>query len=150
MDEPLPVVTGVVVRGRKGVPAVIDWGAVRAADDDAELSLNVGTDQLAEYPRATEEVWLARVILDKQVVDTDGRRVVRINDLQLQHKDGQLLLVGVDIGARGVLRRLGLERAGRRVTRMVGRDFPQRLISWDAIDPVQSDERSIKLRISHK
>jgi magnesium transporter len=150
MDEPFPVVTGVVVRGRKGVPSVLDWGAVRAADDDAELSLNVATDQLAEYPGAGAEVWLARDILDKQVVDTDGRRVVRINDLQLQHKDGRLLLVGVDIGARGVLRRLGMERAGRRLTRIVGRDFPQRLISWDVIDPVQSDEQSMKLRISHK
>ena len=150
MGEPYPVVTAVAIRGRaKDLPAIIDWGAVRAGEG-GELSLNVPTSRLKPYPRAEEEIWLARDILDKQIVDTDGRRVVRVNDLQLQHQDGRLLLVGVDIGARGLLRRLGMERVGRRLTRLFGRDFPQRLISWDAVDPVHSDERSVRLRISHQ
>ncbi|HWF56921.1 MAG TPA: CBS domain-containing protein [Candidatus Dormibacteraeota bacterium] len=150
MDEPYPVVTAVAIRGRtKELPAAIDWGAVRAGEG-GELSLNVPTSGLQLYPLAGEEIWLARDILDKQIVDTDGRRVVRVNDLQLQEQDGKLLMVGVDIGARGLLRRLGVERLGRRVTHLVGRDFPQRLISWDAVDPVRSDERSMRLRISHK
>ncbi|MBJ7609040.1 MAG: magnesium transporter MgtE, partial [Candidatus Dormibacteraeota bacterium] len=150
MGEPYPVVTAFAIRGRaKELPAVIDWGAVRAGES-GELSLNVPTSRLEAYPRAEEEIWLSRDILDKQIVDTDGRRVVRVNDLQLQHQDGRLLLVGVDIGARGLLRRLGMEKVGRRFTHMAGRDFPQRLISWDAVDPVHSDERSVRLRISHQ
>jgi magnesium transporter len=151
MGEPYPVVTALAIRGRtKDLPAIIDWGAVRTGEG-GELSLNVPTSRLQPYPRADEEIWLARDVLDKQIVDTDGRRVVRVNDLQLQqHQDGKLLLVGVDIGARGLLRRLGVERVGRRVTHLVGRDFPQRLISWDAVDPVHSDERSMRLRISHQ
>lgn len=150
MQEPFPVVTAVAIRGRgKQLPETIDWGAVRAGEN-GELSLNVPTERLQAYPEAAQEVWLARDILDKQIVDTDGRRVVRVNDLQLQPQDGRLLLVGVDIGARGLLRRLGAERIGRRVTHLAGRDFPQRLISWDAVDPVHSDERSVRLRISHQ
>ena len=150
MGEPYPLVTAVAIRGRsKELPATIDWGAVRAGES-GELSLNVPTSALQLYPRAGEEIWLARDVLDKQIVDTDGRRVVRVNDLQLQHQDGELLVVGVDIGARGLLRRLGMERVGRRITHLVGRDFPQRLISWDAVDPVRSDEQSMRLRISHQ
>jgi magnesium transporter len=76
--------------------------------------------------------------------------VVRVNDLQLQESGGEVLLVGVDIGARGLLRRIGVEQLGRRVRRLVGADFPQRIVSWDAVDPVQSDERSVRLRISHQ
>ncbi|MEO8897803.1 MAG: CBS domain-containing protein [Candidatus Dormibacter sp.] len=150
MDEPYPVVTGVAIRGRnKDLPAVIDWGAVRAGEG-GELSLNVPVSKLRLYEHADREIWLSRDVLDKQIVDTDGRRVVRVNDLQLQPQDGKMLLVGVDIGARGLLRRLGVERLGRRVTHLVGRDFPQRLISWDAVDPVHSDESSVRLKISHR
>ena len=150
MEEPYPVVVALAIRARgKQLPGIIDFGAVRMGDD-AELALNVATARLKEYPRPDRVVWLSRDVLDKQIVDTDGHRVVRVNDLQLQPADGRLLLVGVDIGVRGMLRRIGMERAGRRLTRMLGRDFPQRLISWDAVDPVESDVTSMKLRISHR
>ncbi len=149
IEEPYPVVMALALRASSKLPDVIDWGAVRMGESN-ELALDVHTSNLEEYPAAKQMVWLARDILDKQIVDTDGRRVVRVNDLQLQAADHKLLLVGVDIGARGVLRRLGVERLGRRLTRITGRDFPQRLISWDAVDPVESDETSVKLRISHR
>ena len=149
IQEHYPVVTGVVLRPRGGAPESIGWHEVRAWDD-RELSLKVPASSLRPYPNAETELWLARDVLDKQIVDTDGRRVVRVNDLQLQESGGEVLLVGVDIGARGLLRRIGVEQLGRRVRRLVGADFPQRIVSWDAVDPVQSDERSVRLRISHQ
>jgi Mg2+ transporter MgtE len=48
------------------------------------------------------------------------------------------------------MRRLGLERVARRMTRRMGADFPQRLISWDVVDPVQSGDSSVRLRIGHQ
>ena len=147
MGEPYPVVTAVVLRGR-GTPDAVDWQAVRAWEN-RELNLKVASSQLEPYPRAEEETWLARDILDKQIVDTDGHRIVRVNDLQLQASNGTLLLVGVDIGARGLLRRVNAERMGRRLRRLAGGDLPQRLISWDAVDPLATDARSVRLRISH-
>lgn len=149
MREPYPIVTAFAIRGGKHLPRTIDWGAVRAGENN-ELSLNVPTSALQEYPRAGLETWLSRDILDRQIVDTDGRRVVRVNDLQLQVVNGSLVLIGVDIGTRGLLRRLGLESTGRRVTRVFHRNFPHKIISWDVVDPVHSDQSSVKLRISHR
>jgi magnesium transporter len=149
IQEPYPKVTAVVLRPRGGAPQAIGWHEVRAWDD-RELSLKVPAASLREYDNAEAELWLARDVLDKQIVDTDGRRVVRVNDLQLQESESELLLVGVDIGARGLLRRIGVEQFGRRLRRLTGADFPQRIVSWDAVDPVQSDERSVRLRISHQ
>jgi Mg2+ transporter MgtE len=74
---------------------------------------------------------------------------VRVNDLQLSQVDGSMLLVGVDIGSRGLMRRIGLEGLGRRVVSSLGRDWPHKLISWEAVDPVKSDVNSVKLRIAH-
>jgi CBS domain-containing protein len=117
--------------------------------DNKELSLKVDEASLQPHARMENELWLSRQILDKQIVDMDGRRVVRVNDLQLSQVEGSLLLVGVDVGSRGLIRRIGLEGLGRRVVSMAHVDWPQRLISWEAVDPVRSDVSAVKLRIAH-
>ena len=147
MAEPFPRVTGIILKGNRKVRS-LDWSVVRSWDNK-ELSLKVDESSLQPHARTDSELWLSRQILDKQIVDMDGRRVVRVNDLQLSQVDGTMLLVGVDIGARGLARRVGLEGVGRRLASLLGRDWPQKLISWEAVDPVKSDVSSVKLRIAH-
>ena len=147
MSDPFPRVTGVILKGNRNLRS-IDWSVVRSWDNK-ELSLKVDAASLQPHARLDSELWLARQVLDKQIVDMDGRRVVRVNDLQLSQIDGTMLVVGVDIGTRGLARRVGLEGVGRRVVAIAGRDWPQRLISWEAVDPIKSDVSSVKLRIAH-
>jgi CBS domain-containing protein len=147
MSDPFPRVTGVVLKGNRRLRA-IDWAVVRSWDNK-ELSLKLDEGALQPHTRADSELWLSRQVLDKQIVDMDGRRVVRVNDLQLSQVDGSMLLVGVDIGGRGLMRRVGLEGMGRRISAALGLDWPQKLISWEAVDPVKSDVSSVKLRIAH-
>ena len=147
MTEPFPRVTAVVLKNNRKVRS-LDWSVVRSWDNK-ELSLKVDEPGVQPHPRADSELWLSRQILDKQIVDMDGRRVVRVNDLQLSQVDGSMLLVGVDIGGRGLARRIGLEGIGRRLASTLGIDWPQKLISWEAVDPVKSDVSSVKLRIAH-
>jgi magnesium transporter len=147
MNEPFPRVTGVILKNNRRVRS-IDWTVVRSWDNK-ELSLKLDAAGLQPHTRSDSELWLSRQILDKQIVDMDGRRVVRVNDLQLSQVDGSLLLVGVDIGGRGLARRIGLEGIGRRLAAAFGVDWPQKLISWEAVDPVKSDVSSVKLRIAH-
>src|SRR5438552_15311110 len=127
MAEPFPRVTGIIVKGNRKVRS-LDWSVVRSWDNK-ELSLKVDESSLQPHARTDSELWLSRQILDKQIVDMDGRRVVRVNDLQLSQVDGSLLLVGVDDGSRGLARRVGLEGVGRRLASLLGRDWPQKLIS---------------------
>ncbi|HYM51631.1 MAG TPA: CBS domain-containing protein [Candidatus Limnocylindrales bacterium] len=147
MSDPFPRVTGVVLKGNRRLRA-IDWSVVRSWDNK-ELSLKVDAGSLQPHTRLDTELWLSRQVLDKQIVDMDGRRVVRVNDLQLSQVEGSMLLVGVDIGGRGLMRRIGLEGLGRRITAALSVDWPQKLISWEAVDPVKSDVSSVKLRIAH-
>ena len=147
MTEPFPRVTAVILKNNRKVRS-LDWSVVRSWDNK-ELSLKVDEPGVQPHPRADSELWLSRQILDKQIVDMDGRRVVRVNDLQLSQVDGSMLLVGVDIGGRGLARRIGLEGIGRRLASTLGIDWPQKLISWEAVDPVKSDVSSVKLRIAH-
>jgi CBS domain-containing protein len=147
MVDPFPVVHQVVLRGRPR--RAFNWVEVRTFEAK-ELALKVTREELRLSEPADGEIWLSRDILDKQIVDTDGRRVVRVNDLQLSPVGGSLLVVGVDIGGRGLLRRFGLEDAGRGLALLARRNWPQRLISWDAVDPVHTDQSSVRLKISHQ
>ena len=149
VQDPYPRVVGLVVHGGRGAPVIIPWSAVRQYTE-REISLRMDTQALPTYRAADDELWLSRDVLDKQLVDTDGQRVVRVNDLQLSSVGASLLVVGVDIGGRGLLRRLGLEEMGKRLARAVGRDWAQKFIAWDAVDPVRGDARSMQLRISHR
>ncbi len=148
MADPFPVIDGIVLRGR-GQRVVIPWAAVRSFEGK-ELALKTAREDLDRTPADADATWLARDVLDKQIVDTDGHRVVRVNDLQLSPVKGSLLLVGVDIGGRGLLRRLGLEDLGKSMAHAARRDWAQKLIAWDAVDTVESNLESVKLRISHQ
>ncbi|GAC1335105.1 MAG: CBS domain-containing protein [Candidatus Dormibacteria bacterium] len=147
MVDPFPIVDGVVLRG--GEKRMLAWSEVRTFEGK-ELALKTERGDVNPTAVAEDAVWLARDILDKQIVDTDGHRVVRVNDLQLSAVKGTLLLVGVDIGGRGLLRRLGLEGLGKSMARAAGRDWAQQLIAWDAVDTVESNLDSVRLRISHQ
>jgi len=86
MAEPFPRVTGIILKGNRKVRS-LDWSVVRSWDNK-ELSLKVDESSLQPHARTDSELWLSRQILDKQIVDMDGRRVVRVNDLQLSQVDG--------------------------------------------------------------
>ena len=97
---------------------------------------------------------LSRDLLDQQIIDVHGRKVVRVNDVDL-HSDTSnghpmLRVSAVDIGARGAVRRLlkGVVPAG--LLRALLHKIPQRPIPWDFVDLIETDPaRRVKLKISH-
>jgi len=155
VQEPYPIVTGLIVSRRREL--AIPWSEVRTfAAVTREVALRSSREEIESRRAQPDDVWLARDVLDKQVVDTDGRRVVRVNDLQLVDSGGRLLLVGADIGVRGILRRLGVEAFAKRLARLFGRDLPMALVSWEVVDPLNSvpdsgrpaSDDAVRLRIS--
>ena len=64
---------------------------------------------------APTDILVYRDLLDKQIVDINGAKLVRVNDLELCDVKGTLCLVAADIGLRGILRRLGVEARGENI-----------------------------------
>jgi Mg2+ transporter MgtE len=88
-------------------------------------------------------VLLATDVLDRQVVDVEGKKLRRVNDLKLARTNGSYRLIGVDIGATGLLRRLGIERMVERV----GIHPEENYIAWTDVDSIRSDPMSVKLTV---
>jgi sporulation protein YlmC with PRC-barrel domain len=113
---------------------VVRWSDV--AIEPAHVRLRRRLMGIARETLPADALRLGRDLLDKRIRDTQGARLVRVNDLQLEETGGQLRLLGVDIGTRGLLRRIGMERLVDGVTRIVGRSLPRRLVSWPAVQLV--------------
>lgn len=97
---------------------------------------------------------LERDLLDQQVIDVNGRKVVRVNDVEL-HKDTStsqvvLKISSVDVGARGAVRRLLKGVVPALALQALLKRIPQRPIPWDFVDVIETDPaRRVKLKISH-
>lgn len=148
VQEPYPIVTGIVVSRRR--QRVIPWSDVRTFAA-REVVLRSTSEAVPSRVADENEIWLARDVLDKQVIDLDGRRVVRVNDLQLAEMGAQMLLVGADIGLRGILRRLALENIVKAAFALVGKTLPMVLVSWDVVQGVhEGSTDAVHLRVSGK
>jgi len=119
------------------------------------LKLNVEEKELEHY--SPNEGWLAvrKDLLDQQIIDTSGRKVVRVNDIDFseQRIDGtvELRVTHVDVGLTGAARRLLHGVASPGLIRGVATKLPTRLIPWEFVNLIESDPlRRVKLRITHQ
>jgi magnesium transporter len=97
-------------------------------------------DEISPYQPSPDDIYLVNDVLDKQIIDTDGFRVVRVNDLQLTRAEGNIYVANVDVSGAGLLRRLGLTSIARRVARRRSASAPAGVISWDDVELISSDE----------
>ncbi|HVO58848.1 MAG TPA: CBS domain-containing protein [Dongiaceae bacterium] len=119
------------------------------------IRLNVNERLLEPYE--PNEAWLAvqKDLLDQQIIDTSGRKVVRVNDVDLseQRINGsvELRVTQVDVGLPGAVRRLFQGIAPQKFIRKVQGQFPPRSIRWEFVNLVEPDPlRRLKLRITHE
>jgi len=142
-----PPVTGLVVEtDRRRI--FLPWTSVEHLDANG-ARLSTPTIDIDKFQQRPNEILLKGDLMDKQIVDIDGRKVVRVNDLRLDQIEGKLHLVAVDVGAAGLLRRLGMERQFRTIARNLNLPVPERYIDWEDVDPVETSIASIKLRVPH-
>src|SRR5271165_1586808 len=120
-----------------------------------KLELNVSERALELY--RPNESWLAvqKDLMDQQIIDTRGRKVVRVNDVDLaefrSNGNTELRVTQVDVGLPGAVRRLlqGVVSSG--MIRKLQRKLPQSAIRWEFVNLIESDPlRRVKLRITHE
>ncbi len=134
-EIPYPPVDSVMVRSRRADYAV-PWSEV-AAVAPTGTSLRATFDPSSNFTPDAGLVWLGRDILDKQIVDTQGVKLVRVNDIVLTNLNDELRVAGVDGSTTGLLRRLGLGRLSKR---------RPPLIDWEQVD-IGPAVREVRLKV---
>jgi magnesium transporter len=148
LKEHDPPITGLIIAGLGKNLQHLPWSWVEELLPHT-IRLRLGAKEaLNPIMSLPGEILLRKGLLDKQIVDTGGAKVVRVNDLQLRQRNGSLLLSKVDVGVRGLLRRLRLLRVVGAVIRwLFDYTLPEKLIAWRLVQSVVSSD-ILKLKFS--
>lgn len=111
------------------------------------MTLRVGIEKIIPYTPNGHELPLLDRVLDQQIVDIEGRRLVRVNDLQLARAGENFVLTGVDISGMGLLRRLGLEKVGTSLQSLFHRSPGTAVIPWNLVASIEHDD-PLRLSVS--
>ncbi|MDD5561232.1 MAG: CBS domain-containing protein [Candidatus Omnitrophica bacterium] len=149
-----PLSDGLIIRkgfsGRKY--ALVGWQDIERLDKhEARLRIDKSRLNFGKIPEEKREMTLRRDILDQQVVDTHEHKVIRVNDIQLLAVDQALMIAHVDIGTRGIFRRLGFEKSIDLIVKFLKPKAHyltnECLISWKYIQPLTINPVSMTIKI---
>lgn len=133
-----PSIAGLVVRDR-GRRFFISGSSLTGLNGVAKL--NTSVVDLQPFRRRDGEVLLAKDVLDHQIIDITGRRIVRVNDVQLAQIDAVFHVIGVDISPTALLRRLAPRR-------FAGRIQARQIVDWDEVQYLAS-AAPVQLKVSY-
>ncbi len=136
-EDDHPQIIGIVARYRRRDFFVSRWRITEISE--AGVRLNSDVLNLRPFERREGEVLLARNVLDKQLIDVDGKRVVRVNDVQLIEVAGAWRVTGADVSLQGLWRRLA--PAG-----FMGTRKPVEVIDWSDVGYLATDEATVQLK----
>ncbi len=118
-------------------------GAERVSDiGPAGVVLRKAKLDLRRFERRPEEVLLKRDLLDRQLINVEGARLVRANEIELANLAGSWRVVGVDTGPRGGLRRLLPKGLGAHIA-------TGEFLDWAGVEPFVGHVPTVRLRVPH-
>ena len=148
--EPYPMVIGIMVRTRgKKEGFFVPWEKMARIEPEMTVSGETLHDPSTPLP-VKEIVLLHAAVMDKQIVDTFGAKVVRVNDLHFLRMNNYLRLVHVDVGFRGLMRRVGWEKVVDRILQwLFSYAMPNQFISWKYVHLLSGSDL-LQLSVSQK
>lgn len=144
-DQTMPPITAIAIKDGSAEPKLVD--AKDIATLWPSITLNVDISKLDTLQSAGHELYLKQRALDQQIVDTEGKRLVRVNDLQIARKNNRFYLTGVDVGGTGLLRRLGLENIAKSTAKLFNKPWKTHVIPWEDVASIEHDD-PLRLKVS--
>ena len=146
-------ISGLVVKTRSGdrflLPSMIQIGI------DSEVRSSLPASEWPQAASLEDFFLLERDLLDQQIIDVHGRKVVRVNDVDLNQSYANggidIKISEVDVGLRGAVRRLLSGVVPADVLELLVQKLKPRVIPWEFVDLIETDPaRRVKLRIEHE
>ncbi|MEA4856870.1 magnesium transporter [Solidesulfovibrio sp.] len=147
--ETLPVVSGLFIR-EGGQRRFIPWKAVNLFTPVVVSADPGAAGPSGEPAGGAPDIRLRRDILDRQIVDVDGAKVVRVNDLKLATRGASLLVAAADVGLRGMFRRLGQLRFWNWLAGLFGASLPSREIDWRFVAQLDPNADRLTLTVARE
>ena len=135
---PHPAIVALLVKRKKGT-ILVPFSDVVVLVAPA-IPLNKKINDVIPYELSDNDLCLVQDVWDKQIIDTNGVRVVRVNDVELTRVNEIFYVANVDIGSLGLLRRLGLAKVIQKMAGRLKKDLRDTMISWDNVELLRPEE----------
>jgi len=150
--EPYPPVESLIVRAG-GKLWQVPWTAVESLNGSIRLAPGAALEPVPDAP-VPDRLHVGQEILDRQIVDIEGAKLVRVNDLHFLETKGQLRIAHVDVGLRGLIRRMGWQRPVDGVVSMLRPAArylnDEALLSWKLVQPIESAPGRVRIEATKK
>jgi len=157
MGEEFPPVSSVLVTrgikpgflGKVKAKIFIPWKYVKKVEEKG-IWLKVSLEEIVSHSLNEDELLLGKNVMDQQVLDNKGRRLLRVNDVKIKKVNGKLRLAGIEVGMMGLIRRLGPGRKLEGLTNLFRVKIMENIIMWDIVADFDREMNRIKLGISQE
>ena len=146
-EQTMPPIIAIVVKNTSRGVELLDASSV--ATLWPSITLNRRDEEPLIYHPGGHELYLKQRVLDQQIVDTEGKRLVRVNDLQLARKDHSFYLTGVDVGGLGLVRRLGMDNLIKSTAKLFNKKPKSNVIPWEDVASIEHDD-PLRLKVSRE
>lgn len=114
------------------------------------ITVNTTEGMLRPYELKEEDILIRKHILDKQILDVNGAKIVRVNDLKLGESDGAICIMGIDVGLNGILRRIDGGKAVQNTFAFLNKPIREHIIDWGFLQTIDPDLRNLTLNVARK
>ena len=142
-ENPFPVVRGLIIR-HDGELKVIPWQDIYMLSRRVVALRVIASD--IHFEKVSKKQVYTSEILDRQIVDMNGAKLVRVNDIKLVGDSNGVHIVSIDVSLVGLVRRL-LPRGWVRIKTST-RWLQPRFITWDMVQSLTSEGENLALRVS--
>lgn len=144
-----PAVTGIKIKRNN---QIVFYSFQQFQVEKVDGKIKIIASQLNELPEVNinNDLSLVESVLDKQIVDINGRKLVRVNDVRLVSLVNGTFAVAVDIGTEGLLRRIGIAKPLKAGLSLVGSEIPGKFINWEDFEAIDFSNLNIKLSKTYK
>ncbi len=140
-NETYPTIKAMTINTPKKEEKTVPWGSMEILGDKIKLKSDLKTIQ--KYHTKKDDINLTN-ILDIQIIDSNGKKIGRVNDIELSSIDGNYQVIGLGIGFEGITRRLGIEN----ILKDLRIKIPGKYITWKDVDISGSDQYNLKLKVA--
>jgi len=114
------------------------------------ITINAPDKAFDNYKKSDGDILVRKHILDKQILDVNGAKVVRVNDLKLGERDGAICVIGIDVGLNGILRRVDGGHLIQNTLSLLKKPIKENIIDWSFLQTIDAHLRNLTLNVARR
>lgn len=160
-DEILGELKDIYVTTEEGYPRIIGYKVKRDGSTfhyefrniyfcQSDNKVKIVTRGSKEILPRTYSYLLSQNLLDKKIVDINGKQVVRVDDLRIAEIAGEYRVVAVETGASARFRRMGCEGFGKFIYKIIKKEYEDKVLTWDDVESLEMINNNLKLSVPYQ